>query len=111
MEARNGDGTFRVGHSGFKPKGSANEFQSVTREKLGEFLKSKLEDLPTIYENLSARDKSKLLLAISEFFLPKMKEIVLDAEGVSGKGMDLSQWSEQDLRLLISLQQKYDNTK
>lgn len=111
MESRNGNGQFKVGHPGFKPKGSVNEFQRVTREKLGEFLKSKLDDLPSIYEKLGARDKSKLLLSISEFFLPKMKEIVLDAEGLPGKGMDLSLWTEQDLRQLISLQQKYDNGK
>jgi len=80
MDARNEDGTFKAGHPGFKPKGSVNEFQKVTREKLGEFLIQKLDDLPAIYSNLNDREKAKLLIGICEFFLPKQKEFAVELE-------------------------------
>lgn len=105
MEPRNRNGTFKPGHPGFKPRGSASEFQKVTREKLGQFLISKLDDLPTIYEKLSDRDKAKLLLSVAEFHLPRQKEIFLEA--INDEGTDLSNWSEEDLRVLIKLQEKY----
>jgi hypothetical protein len=108
MEARNSNGRFKEGHPGFKPKGSANEFQTATRDKLGEFLKSKLDELPTIYEKLGDRDKSKLLLSVAEFFLPKQKEIFTE-DTTPKDGVDFSLWSDEDLELLISLQGKYIN--
>lgn len=108
MDVRNSNGTFKPGHPGLKPKGSVSEFQKVTREKLGEFLISKLDDLSSIYEELSSRDKAKLLLSVAEFHLPKQKEIFLE-ESVSNEGHDLSRWSEEDLRALIKLHEKYEH--
>lgn len=78
MDARNQDGTFKSGHTGFKPKGSVNEFQKTTREKLGEFLKLKIDDLESIYKELPAREKAKFLLAMIEFFVPKQKELYVE---------------------------------
>lgn len=78
MDGRNEDGTFKHGHSGFKPKGSVNEIQKVTREKLGQFLTSKLDELPSIYEKLSDKEKAKLLMWVCEVFLPKQKELALE---------------------------------
>ncbi len=80
MEARNEGGTFKPGHPGFKPKGSVNEIQKITREKLGEFLIQKLDDLPAIYTKLSDKEKAKLLIGVCEFFLPKQKEISVEFE-------------------------------
>jgi hypothetical protein len=75
---RNEDGTFKAGHSGFKLKGSINEVQKITREKLGEFLASKIDELPAIYEKLSDKEKAKLLMWVCELFLPKQKEVAFD---------------------------------
>jgi hypothetical protein len=75
---RNEDGTFKAGHSGFKSKGSINEIQKVTREKLGEFLASKIDELPAIYEKLSDKEKAKLIMWVCELFLPKQKEIAFE---------------------------------
>jgi len=84
---RNTNGTFKPGHDGFKPRGSVNEFQKVTREKLGEFLKEKLDDLPAIYDELKAQDKARLLLMTVEFFLPKQRELMITDEE---EGIDLT---------------------
>jgi hypothetical protein len=93
------DGKFIPGHGGFKKKG-VPEFQRLTRQKLGEFLQSKLDDLPEIYAKLSARDKAKLLITLSEFFLPKQREIILDAEGV-GATIDYTKLSQATLSEIL----------
>lgn len=103
MEVRNSNGTFKPGHPGLKPKGSVSEFQKVTREKLGEFLKSKLSELSTIYESLSNRDKAKLLLAVAEFFLPKQREMVLDASvETTVPTIDYTKLSEGTLKEILA---------
>jgi hypothetical protein len=71
------DGKFIPGHGGFKKKG-VPEFQRLTRQKLGEFLQSKLDDLPEIYSKLGPRDKARLLLTMAEFFLPKSRELLIE---------------------------------
>jgi hypothetical protein len=101
LNGRNNNGRFASGHSGFKPRGSVNEFQRVTREKLGEFLKLKLADLPVIYEGLSAREKAKLILAISEFFLPKQKEILIEAELQQQVEIDYTKLSPGTLKEIL----------
>lgn len=106
-QTRNPNGTFKNGHAGFKPKGSSNEFQKATREKLGAFLISKLDELPEVYEKLPDRDKAKMILSISEFFLPKQKEISMEVS--PSEGADLSQWSDHDLRALLALHEKYQH--
>lgn len=101
-EPRNSNGTFKPGHSGFKPKGSVNEFQATTRGTLGEFLKTKLSELPTIYESLGNRDKAKLLLAVCEFFLPKQREMLIDASvETTGAVIDYTKLSEATLKEIL----------
>lgn len=112
MEARSSNGTFKNGHPGFKPRGSTNEFQKVTREKLGEFLKSKLHELPTIYESLGDRDKAKLLLSVSEFFLPKQREITVnDEESSKAVHVDYTKLSPAALKEVLSLTTIHDGTE
>jgi hypothetical protein len=101
LNGRNNNGQFKSGHNGFKPRGSVNEFQKVTREKLGEFLKLKLPELPTIYDSLSAREKAKLILAIAEFFLPKQKEILIDAELQQQVEIDYTKLSQSTLKEIL----------
>jgi hypothetical protein len=109
MEARNSNGRFLPGHPGYKPKGSVNEFQKVTREKMGAFLKSKLDDLDAIYEELSNRDKSRLLLAIAEFFLPKQREMFVDMPDPR-PSVDYSKLSPGALAEFLELHQKENGT-
>lgn len=103
MEGRNNNGTFREGHAGYKPRGAVSEFQKVARNKLGEFLKSRLDDLDAIYEELPAKDKARFLLAVVEFYLPKMKEVIIDAPPESE--VDLSKLSDKTLHQLAEAQQ------
>lgn len=106
MEHRNKDGSFQVGHPGYKPKGSVSEFQKITRAKMGEFLISKLDSLDEIYQELSPRDKKNMVLALAEFYLPKQREITATIEQPATQ-VDLSNWSDQDLTTLDNLQTKY----
>lgn len=102
MDARNEDGTFKPGHPGFKPKGSVNEFQKVTREKLGEFLKSKLDDLDLIYDELPPKEKARLLMSCAEFFLPKQKEMILDMAEASNVHIDYTKLQPETLKDLLN---------
>ena len=82
---RQADGTFAVGHPGLKPRGAVSEMQKLTKQKLGEFLTLKLDDMDTIYKELSAKEKKTMILAIAEFFLPKQKELIIDQDAIPEK--------------------------
>lgn len=96
---RNHLGRFAPGHGGFKkPK---TEFQRLTKFKLGEFLKDKLEDLPDIYDKLSAKEKARLILSVAEYFLPKQREHVIEVS--EGPEIDYTKLSEPALKELLQL--------
>lgn len=102
---RNLNGQFAKGHSGFKQRG-APEYQRATRERLWNFFIGKLDSLPEIFEDLSSYNKARTLLSVAEFFLPKQREFFIETE-TPQEGVDFSNWSETDLRALISLTEKY----
>jgi hypothetical protein len=101
---RNNLGRFAQGHPGFKkPK---TELQRLTKTKLGEFLTSKLEDLDSIYSELSAKEKVRLIMALSEFFLPKMREHLVEIEdNFTLDKVDLTKLSPELLNELLTLAQ------
>lgn len=101
MDRRNTNGTFKSGHGGYKPKGAVSEIQKVTRQKMGEFLTSKLDDLDSIYEELPAKDKKTMLLAIAEFYLPKMKEVIMDNDVAQKTLTDYSRLKQETIDDLI----------
>jgi hypothetical protein len=99
-------GRFGKGNPG-RPPSSQNKVQADIREKLGNFLEGKLNDLEGVYGKLPDRDKGKFLLECISYFLPKSRELTVDVNP-GENGSDLSKWSEQDLRSLIALHQKYE---
>ena len=104
---RKNDGTFAVGHPGFKPRGSVNETQKLTKQKLGEFLTLKLDDLEAVYKELNAKEKKTMILAIAEFFLPKQKELIIDQNAIPEKTtinfMALSEGTLKEILLNTSI--------
>jgi hypothetical protein len=105
---RDSAGKFAPGHNGFKKKGLP-EYQRQTRDLLWDFFQQKAKTLPELYDELNPATKAKLIMTVAEFFLPKQREILIDAtlDGTLNDGIDMSNWSEEDLRTLIQLQQKY----
>jgi hypothetical protein len=97
---RDHSGKFIPGHRGFKkPK---TEFQRLTKTKLGDFLQSKLGDLDSIYEELPAKEKARLILACVEYFLPKMREHQVEIEESPQAVIDYSKLPEDVLRQILS---------
>jgi hypothetical protein len=96
-EHRKQNGRFKPGHPGFKPKGAVSEFQKITRQQLGDFLISKLDDLPAVYSKLSAKEKARLLLSCAEYFLPKQKEINLEYQFP-----DLTQFTQAEVTQFLN---------
>jgi hypothetical protein len=43
--------------------------------KVGNSLIPKLDDLDAVYDEITAREKVRMLVTIAEFFLPKQKEL------------------------------------
>jgi len=76
---RDSRGHFLAGHKGEKKNGLP-EFQRAAREKIGRFLVKRLDDLDTIYEKLTPLNQEKMLVTLTEFILPRQKEVFLDAK-------------------------------
>lgn len=103
MDGRNTLGRFAAGHRGFKPRGSTSEFQKVTREKLGEFLTERLQDLPSIYDGLEAKEKARFIVQLSEFFLPKQREHYVEIDERQPAVIDYTKLSESALKELLDV--------
>lgn len=100
QNGRDNSGRFIGGHPGFKkPK---TEFQRLSRTKLGEFLQDKINDLGTIYDELSPKEKARLLLAVVEYFLPKPRELTVEIDNVVPQ-VDLTKLSQSALQELLTL--------
>lgn len=94
-------GQFKPGHPGFKkPK---TEFQRMAKNKIGDFLKDKLEDLPAIYDKLSPKEKAKLILHCVDYFVPRQREMKVEIEDVPQASIDYTKLSENALNELLSL--------
>lgn len=98
-------GRWAKGNPG-RPPLSQNKIQATIREKLGQFIEGKLDDIETIYEKLPDRDKGKFLLEAISYFMPKTREVIMDVN--PNEEADLSQWSDDDLRALLELHSKYE---
>lgn len=105
INGRDEKGRFGLGNPGRQPM-TANKLQQSIRDKLGEFLEGKLEDLEGIYSKLADRDKGKFVLEVISYFMPKQSEIYVEGSIDNGE-QDLSRWSEEDLRTLIKLHERY----
>jgi hypothetical protein len=101
MGIRNENGQLLPGHPGLKAKGSVNQFQKITREKLGDFLKERLDELPEVYERLSPKEKVRLILRVAEFFLPRQREMIVEME--SQLNIDFSKLSPSALNEFLKL--------
>ena len=92
-------GLFLPGHAGEKKKGMP-EFQRAAREKLGRFLVSRLDDLDAIYKKLTPSRQEKMLMTITEFFLPRQREIFIDDQPKAT--IDYSRLSESTLKEILA---------
>jgi hypothetical protein len=98
-------GRFGKGNAG-RPPLSTNKIQAAIREKLGQFIEGKLDNIEEIYQKLPDREKGKFLLEAISYFMPKMREVIMEVTP-GENGTDLSTWNESDLRELIRLHEKY----
>lgn len=106
----NDNGKFVAGNPG-KPKGSS---KNKLRDEIRSFLNENWKNFPTWFGSLKAKEKIEVMLDLLPYAVSRLQSVAMtDADGndLPSQGMDLSRWSEADLRLLISLQQKYDNGK
>ncbi len=105
---RDQSGKFTSGNPG-RPPLSANKLQQDIRQQLGEFLEGKLHDVESLYLKLPDRDKAKFLLEVVSYFMPKQRDIFIEKSNPLENGFaDMDTWAESDLRLLISLHEKYE---
>lgn len=103
-------GRFLPGNSG-KPKGSS---KNKLRDEIKSFLNDQWQHFPTWFSKLKEKEKIQAMLDLMPYALSRLQSVSMtdsDGNDLPSQGMDLSRWSETDLRLLISLQQKYDNGK
>lgn len=99
-------GKWLPGNAG-KPRGSS---KNKLRDEIKTFLNDRWKDFPTWFEKLKEKEKVQCMLDLLPYAVPRLQNIAMtDSEGndLPNQGMDLSRWAEQDLRLLISLQEKY----
>ncbi len=105
---RNPDGTFAPGSGGRRP-GSKNKL----RETIKTFVEANLEDLQNHFDQIdSPKEKIKLLIEMMPYVVPRLQGVSqVDADGndLPREGYaDMDTWAETDLRLLISLHEKYE---
>lgn len=102
----NDNGKFAVGNPG-KPKGSS---KNKLRDEIKNFLDDQWQHFPTWFSKLKEKEKIQAMLDLLPYGLSRLQSISMtdsDGNDLPNQGMDLSRWAEQDLRLLISLQEKY----
>jgi hypothetical protein len=97
-------GRFGKGNPG-RPPSSQNKVQADIREKLGNFLEGKLNDLEGVYGKLPDRDKGKFLLECISYFLPKSRELTVDVNP-GENGSDLSKEDAKGLWHFVHHQQR-----
>lgn len=97
-------GRFKKNNPGRQP-GSKNK----TRDKIREFLTAEWEDFCACYKNLKEEKRVEVYTSLLPYDLAKLQSVTIaDDEGNPiQQGIDLSVWSSEDLRLLISLKKKY----
>ncbi len=78
MENRDAAGRLMPGHKGLKPKGANNRLQGEIKDKITQFLSGELQNLDTIYAEVSAKDKLRFLGELLSYVLPKSKELSIE---------------------------------
>jgi hypothetical protein len=104
-EGRNPDGTFQKGFGGRKP-GSKNKM----REKVSAFIDNNWDSMQEWMDGLEPEKKIKLIIELLPYRMAKLQSIAMtDSEGndLPNRGID-SRWSEEDVRLYLSLHAKYN---
>ena len=102
---RNERGQLLPGHGGLKKPGSTSRLSREIKASLAQFLHGKLgkTELDGLYEKLSDKEKSKLIIGLLPFLLPKQKEIELSGEVGTGPRFktDLTKLSPEELKIYL----------
>lgn len=87
--------------------GATGKLQRETRELIHAFIDSKIEDINTIFNELTASEKMNAIIKLSRYILPTLRTIEILEEPNEPKQIDLSLWETKDIELLIELKDKY----
>lgn len=99
---RDENGRLKPGHKGLKPKGANNRLQSEIKNKITQFLAGELENIESIYSEVSPKDKLRFLSELLSYVLPKSKELLIE-DASSPAQVDLTKLSESALKEFLSL--------
>lgn len=97
-------GRFKKCNPGRQP-GSKNKLRDTIRK----FIDEQWESFPQWFDGLKPPQKIEVMLSLLPYCVSRLQSVTLaDDEGNPiQQGIDLSVWSSEDLRLLISLKKKY----
>ena len=99
---RDENGRLLPGHGGLKPKGATNRLQSEIKEKITLFLSGELENIESIYSEVSPKDKLHFLAELLGYVLPKSKELKIeDTTGNNTPQINFSALSESALKEIL----------
>jgi len=99
---------FQKGNPGKPPGSSKNKL----RDQIRSFVDENWEHFPEWFSKLKEKEKIQTTLDLLPYILSRLQSITMtdsDGNDLPNQGMDLSRWSEADIRQLITLSQKYDN--
>lgn len=101
---RDDKGRLLPGHGGLKKPGSNNRLPGEIKEKLTKFLSGEIENIESIYSEVSAKDKLRFLSELLAYVLPKSKELKIeDASGSRTAQIDFTKLSPGALKEVLSL--------
>ena len=90
-------GKYKQGESGNpagRKKGVPNKVARPIKEQLSDFLNEKIQELPGIWEKLSARDKANFIKDLVPYFVAQLQTIQV--------GLEFSQLSDEQLDEIIN---------
>ena len=94
---------------GRKP-GTPNKFTKEARQLLNEFVASKFERLPALYNKLKPRYQAEFLLKAAAFCIPKLSTVTIQPDLTDIGLRQFAQMSEVDQERIISdLKQQLEN--
>lgn len=101
-------GRFQPGNPG-KRKGSS---KNKLRDQVRDFLNHNWEKMQGWFDSLKPKEKLEVMTSLMPYALARLQSISMtdsDGNDLPEKGIDFSRWSDEDLRALITLQDKYQN--
>ena len=103
---RDETGKFLPGNPG-KPKGSS---KNKLRDEIKTFLNDNWKEFPTWFSELKAKEKITVILDLMPYAVSRLQSIAMtDSDGNQIEpSTDLTNWTDEDLKTLIALQQKYN---